>query len=212
MSDESNQPDPDEHDDASTTATAAGNEQVDAKFSQADVDALLAKRLARAERQHQKALDEVNAKLAKAAPKEKTKTAPAADDRINEVMNELATMKADAAFQKALKTTGKQFSEEDEQILRVIHEKDPDKLPIAAARFAAGKREGDAVPNDESKYQSPGGVNSPAEVNIADATQWSGEYVARLRADGTFREELEKYRNSLPGGSNGLFRKRPPKK
>lgn len=62
-------------------------------------------------------------------------------------------------------------------------------------------------------YKSPGApAGAPPEVLDRDATKWSPDYIQRLRENGTFLQELEKYRGSLPGGDNGIFRKRIPSK
>lgn len=83
--------------------------------------------------------------------------------------------------------------------------KPPESAPAPAAPVVA-------EPAKEPSYKSPGApAGAPAEVLNNDATKWSSDYVARQREQGTFLQELEKYRSSLPGGTGGLFRKRLPK-
>lgn len=79
--------------------------------------------------------------------------------------------------------------------------------PAAATKEAATA----AVPN-AAAYKSPGAPSgAPPEVLEQDATKWSADYVQRLKSDGTLLTKLEEYRNSMPGGGGGLFRKRIPK-
>lgn len=58
---------------------------------------------------------------------------------------------------------------------------------------------------------SPGvAVGAPDGSMERDATKWTADYIAQLRAGGKFREKLDEYRESLPGGSSGLFRRKIP--
>jgi hypothetical protein len=80
-----------------------------------------------------------------------------------------------------------------------------DDAVAAALRALAGNT---AAPTYKSSGIAPSGA--PREVLDNDATRWSRDYIERMQADGTFKAELEKFRNSLPGGSNGLFRRKIP--
>ena len=74
---------------------------------------------------------------------------------------------------------------------------------------AAAEKSPEAKPS--GTYASPGAPSgAPADVLERDASKWSRDHVERLKADGTFLQELEKYRASLPGGGGGVFRKRIP--
>jgi hypothetical protein len=71
----------------------------------------------------------------------------------------------------------------------------------------------------ESGYQSPGGSSGgPAHASGFDPgdprslNRVTADEVTAMRRDGSFKANLQKYRDSLPGGGgDGLFKNRLPK-
>ena len=89
-------------------------------------------------------------------------------------------------------------------------------VPAAGAAPAAGTPPAPAP--GQPNYRSPGApAGAPADTYERDATKWSKDRIVQLQSEvGTsgksrFREELDRYRDSLPGGGNGLFWRHIPK-
>lgn len=86
------------------------------------------------------------------------------------------------------------------------------RLKAAAPSTSPAPAPGTPPPAEGPTYRSPGAPSGATQdVFERDATKWDSNTIARLKSDGTFLSKLEEYRQSLPGGSNGLFRKRIPK-
>jgi hypothetical protein len=60
-----------------------------------------------------------------------------------------------------------------------------------------------------SQYKPPPGApNAPTDIVEQNPAKWSPDYIDRLKQDGTFRQEVEKFYQT---GEGGLFRRRIPK-
>jgi hypothetical protein len=182
-----------------------------------------------------KTLEQVQAQLkAQPAPKqEQQKPKPMQDSEPNaalaEVMEKQAALEARLAKAEADKAYAETVAnlhltpEQRAELRDLFDPAKPDAFTERVQRLGLGKApepakqetapppEENPVPNGK-QYQSPG---APAgartdEVFESDATKWSKDYIDRLREQGTFLEEVEKYKRSLPGGSNSLFRRRIP--
>lgn len=185
-------------------ATAAEN-QPDRKFSQDDVDKIVTKRLAADRRARAK---EQEAKASSPTKEDDRPTGQTADPGI-------AELKAKLEFREALDDLEWKPSKEDRDTLAdMFSAKGLDAMTKLATRLkpAPAETSKSEPPTGGGTYRSPGAPSgAPPEVLDRDATRWSKDYIDQQRAAGTFLSELEKYRGSLPGGSNGLFRKRIPK-
>jgi hypothetical protein len=190
------------------TATAAAGESQESRertFTQAELDAIVAKRVAKAEKAAERRLREPETKPAQS---KEPPSAPSSDDLVSEV----AALKSRLALTEAMDDLDWKPSKEDAELLR-----DAFKSGGAAAMHKLAGRlkpqqETKPVDDPTGKYKSPGAPSgAPPEVLDRDATKWSRDYVERLRQEpGAFKRELEAFRNSLPGGGGGLFRKRIP--
>lgn len=196
-------------DDAAPAPSAAGEGQEprERTFSQADLDAIVAKRVAKAERAAERRVRgelESQPKQTKEPP-----PAPGSDD----LAAKFAAMESKLALTEAISELDWKPSKDDAELLRDAFKSGGqaamDKL---ANRLKPAAGAVDSKPADDAKYRSPGAPSgAPPEVLDRDATKWSADYIARLKDSGDFKKELEKYRGNLPGGGGGLFRKRIPK-
>lgn len=189
---------------ATGTAPAATPPEPQVKtFTSEQVEDIVRSRLDRDRKNRQKS-------ETPAAPKEEAK--PATGD--------VAELRAKLEFSEALDDLDWKPSKDDREHLRKMFlalgrdemAKLADRIkPLASAPAAQTAPETPANGNG-APYKSPGApAGAPPEVLENDATKWSADHIRRLQADGNLLKELEKYRNSLPGGGNGIFRKRIPK-
>lgn len=199
--------------DGDATATPAAGESQKAeerKFSQADLNAIVVKEKAKAERATEK---RIRAELDGNNNNAQKKEPPPASGN-EDLAAEFATMKSQLAVAQAFAELEWKPSKEDAELLRNAFasggQAGMDKL--ANRIKPAANVEATPVDDNANRYKSPGAPSgAPPEVIDRDATRWSKDYIERLRSDGTFHSELEKFRASLPGGGGGLFRKRIPK-
>jgi hypothetical protein len=90
------------------------------------------------------------------------------------------------------------------------------ELKLARAEAKLEQLEALRAANAESNpgaptYRSPDGASGPpAEAYETDARKWNADSITRMIEDGLFIQRLNRYRNSLPGGSDGIFRKKIP--
>ncbi len=141
-------------------------------------------------------------------------TAPGADEtakRLERLEQELAAERRERGF--AEKTAGLQLDAKQRALLRNAWDpENPEKFDEFVTVFGIGKAPAPARTQSESNYRDPGGAAGPPDGELEnDATRWDRDQIARWQADGTFKDRLEKFRNSLPGGGAGLFRKKIPK-
>ncbi len=132
-----------------------------------------------------------------------------------------AELKAKLDFAEALDELDWKPSKDDREHLRDAFNKGTEAMLKLAVRLkppgtttppAAAAPTEPPAPTGPG-YKSPGApAGAPPEVLDRDATKWSKDYIERLRENGTFLQELDKFRGSLPGGGNGVFRKRIPTK
>lgn len=192
--------------DATQATSAAGEsqEQKERTFSQAELDAIVAKRVAKAEKAAERRVRESD------QPAQKKENPPASGSE--DLAAKLAALEAKAAMAEAMAELDWKPSKDDAELLRDAFKSGGE----AAMQKLAGRLKPQSTQevkpvDDPAKYKSPGAPSgAPPEVLDRDAVRWSADYVARLRENGTFLSELEKYRGTLPGGGGGLFRKRIP--
>lgn len=207
MADDENKGDaPD--DATATAATGESQESRERTFSQADVDAIVAKRVAKAEKAAER---RVRGELeSQTTQKKEPPPAPGSDD----LAAKFAAMEAKVALTEAIAELDWKPSKDDAELLRDAFKSGGQAALDKLAGRLKPQTAAETKPMDEPgpRYKSPGAPSgAPPEVLDRDATKWSADYIARMREDGTFFAELEKFRASLPGGGGGLFRKRIPK-
>jgi hypothetical protein len=214
MSDDDDKPD---DKDGSATATGAAGVSPEAQermFSQDALDAIVAKRVAKAEKAAERRVRSEYEAQNSTAQKKDTQPTQGSDD----IRTELAELKAKAAYAEAIAELDWKPSKTDAELLRdafksggeASMQKLAGRLKPATQQPAQEQNVNDA--SNDKKYQSPGAPSgAPVEVLDRDATKWSKDYIERMRGEGTFLKELEKFRNSLPGGGGSVFRKRIPK-
>jgi hypothetical protein len=195
--------------DEQATATAAEGkapEQQEKLYTSAQMEHAIRERLER----DRKSRTKPEATTPNAQKKEPQPT-PGNDD----VLAKVAALEAKAALAEAISELDWKPAKEDAETLRDAYKAGGPEL---FAKLAGRLKPASPVTGAKSaepangSYKSPGAPQgAPPETLHQDATKWSADYVARLRADGTFLQELEKYRASMPGGGGGLFRKRIPK-
>lgn len=187
------------------TATAAAGESQESRertFTQAELDAIVAKRVAKAEKAAERRLREPESKTTQS---KEPPPAPGSDD----LASKLAALEAKAAMAEAMAELDWKPSKEDAELLRDAFKSGGE---AAMQKLAGRLKPSDAKPDEPaSKYKDPGAPSgAPREVLDNDASKWSRDYVERLQSDGKLLAELERYRGTLPGGGGGLFRKRIP--
>lgn len=190
------------------TATAATGESQESKertFTQAELDAIVAKRVAKAEKAAERRYREPEPNTPQ---KKETPPAPGSDD----LASKLAALETKAAIAEAMAELDWKPSKEDAEILRDAFKSGGEAAMQKLANRLKPQTETKPVDDPTGKYKSPGAPSgAPAEALDRDATKWSADYVERLRGEGSLLKELEKYRGSLPGGGGSLFRKHIPK-
>lgn len=194
-------------DDAQATAAAGeSQESRERTFTQAELDAIVAKRVAKAEKATERRLRETDPNPAQ---KKEPPPAPGSDD----LAAKLAALEAKAAVADALAELDWKPSKDDAELLRSAFKSGGEPaMQKLAGRLKPQQAEVKTVDSPADKYKSPGAPSgAPSEVLDRDATKWSRDYIERLESEGKLLPELEKYRGSLPGGGGGLFRKRIPK-
>lgn len=198
---------PENADDATATAAAGeSQEKQERTFTQAELDAIVAKRVAKAEKATERRLT----REPDPTTTQKKEPPPAPD---SDLASEVAALKAKAAMAEAMAELEWKPSKEDAELLRDAFK--------SGGEAAMQKLAGRLKPNQETKpvddpaakkYRDPGAPSgAPPETLHNDAVKWSSDYVQRLVSEGSLTAELEKYRGGLPGGGGGLFRKRIPK-
>jgi len=190
----------------STEAEAAEPESQDSGEEMVPVGKLK-ERLARQKRQFERdvqALREENERLkAKAAPK---KEAPKNDDleelrsKFESLQAEMMRTKVEQGFEKAI--AGKQIDEEDKDSLRALYETKPEGFEKLLAKLSQTK--------PEPTYRSPGA--SAGELpDKANPASWDKAMVAKLKAEGRLRQEVDSWFQQRQGGGQ-IFKSRSLKK
>lgn len=173
-------------------------------FTQDEVNVIVQRRLAQ---EREKRPPAPEAKLGE-APKGED---PKPDDlsRLNEQLSTLSARLAESEF--ATKVAGLALDEKQKGVLKALwNPAAPEAMDAAIEAFGVGKPK-PATSTAPPAYSPAAANGAPDGAMERDATKWTSDYIAQLRADGKFRERLEEYRNSLPGGGADLFRKRIPK-
>lgn len=199
---------PESADDAPATAAAGeSQESRERTFTQAELDVIVAKRVAKAE----KAADR---RHRESEPSTAQKKEPPPAPGNDELVAKIAAMEVKAAMAEAISELDWKPSKDDADLLRDAFKSggQPALDKLAGRLKPQTTTETKSMDDPGKKYKDPGAPGgAPPEVLDRDATKWSLDYINRMRDDGTFKAELEKYRQSLPGGGGGLFRKRIPK-
>jgi hypothetical protein len=87
-------------------------------------------------------------------------------------------------------------------------DKPPAAAPAAAAPAAPPPSPPTVTPGGSQYKPPPGAPNAPTDIVEQNPAKWSPDYIDRLKQDGTFRQEVEKFYQT---GEGGLFRRRIPK-
>lgn len=205
-------------------------------FTQEELDAIVAKRVAKAERAAEKRARESQQVATKPNTQpEQTPKAPAASEPqsnsdIAALRAEFAKERNDRLFAEALSELGVKLNKTQRDLLRgKFDPDDPDSLeeiakdagwlkpapnPTAATQPQAAPTNGGPAhvqTQRESTFREPPGApnGNPETARGSDLMSWSRDDVQRARENGTFLQEVERFRNSLPGGNpTGLFQKR----
>jgi hypothetical protein len=192
---------------ASATAAAGENQESrERMFSQAELDAIVAKRVAKAEKS-------VERRFQNSEPQTTQKKEPPPASGSEEFASKVAALEARAAFGDAMSDLDWKPSKDDAELLRNAFTNGGDAaMQKLAGRLKPQQQEAKAVDDTSPKYKSPGAPSgAPAEVLAGDALTWSADYVKRLQSEGGLLKEVEKWVADLPGGGGGLFRKQIPK-
>jgi hypothetical protein len=212
MADDEDKPDSGD----SATATGAAGETPEAQertFTQAQLDVIVATRSAKAAKAAEKRVrseyEGANTNSQSATKKEAEQ--PGSEDWAAKV----AALEQKAAISDAMNELDWKPTKDQAETLRDAFKSGGQTLFDRLATLikpTAGTQQTEAKKMDDPTYNSPGAPSgAPADVLERDAVRWSKDYIDRMRADGTFKDAIEKYRASLPGGNNGLFRKRIPR-
>jgi hypothetical protein len=191
---------------AGTSTASESSEAKERTFTQAELNAIVAREKAKAERAAEKRVRQDP----EGTPKKETPPAPGSED----LAAKLAALEAKAALAEAMTELDWKPSKDDAELLREAFKNGGEAaMQKLAARLKpqAPAETGRPVDDPTKKYRDPGAPSgAPPEVLDRDATKWSGTYVEQLRSEGKLLAEVEKFRGSLPGGGGGLFRKRIP--
>lgn len=204
----------------------------DKRFSQEELDSILEKRLAKERRATEKRVrEELVASQTKPHTEQtpKATAAPQSNDDIAALRAEIAKERNDRKFAEAVSGLGVKLNATQRKLLRSQFDpEDPDGLEdiakdagfvrpqapaqtqTAATQATAPTNGGPAHVQKQATYQDPGAPNGdPDTARGSDLMSWSKDDVQRARENGTFLDEVRKFRNSLPGGNpGGLFVKR----
>lgn len=104
----------------------------------------------------------------------------------------------------ATDTAGLTISDTDKQVLRVLQQNSPDVYAAKISEY----RSADQPP----AAKGPGYKGTSAPVpesrgpDLSSLTSWTSDDIQAMKTAGTFRENLDKARNAMPGGSGGFFK------
>lgn len=180
--------------------------------SKSDVERIVKDRLARERRKWAK---EQKQKMAEAEPKSQEPATDAVEDRLSEMMARIeeraAALEAkeiEADYRTAV--GGVSVDESRAKYLRWAFEHDREAFDAEVKALRAP----DLPPEKKGPgFNSPGAPNGVAPGTISDDPRtWSADVIAQKRKDGTFLNDMNKWRDSLPGGGGGLFPAKTPGK
>ncbi len=206
MSDDPNNKPDSEGDATATSAAGESQEQKERTFTQAELNAIVAKEKAKEARATEKRLRQES----DAAQKKEPSPAPGSE----ELLAKVAALEAKTMLAEAFEELDWKPSKEQSDILRdVFKTGGADVMKrVAATMRPAQQATTEAKVDDAGRYKSPGAPSgAPREVLEGDATKWSRDYVEQLRSQGKLLSEIGRWRTTLPGGGDGLFRKRAAK-
>ena len=170
-------------------------------FTQNEVNAFLAKETSKIKRRLRK------------QPKQPIETdQPSADEgsatvqalekilsRLESLESATATAKKDDSFEAVL--AGREIDSDVRNLLyQTFDPANPDATAVMIAKLAP------APEAPAQGYSSPGAPSKSADtMRGLDPMQWSKDDIEVLKREGRFLESLEQWRESLPGGGNGLM-------
>ncbi len=206
--------------DAGTAATADSTAEAKVEtgsFSAEQVTELIKKAKAQAGRSAERRVRAEMSTKTETQPPEQATQPP--NDQLTDLMSKVESLgekllqsENDRSFAERIQ--GLAVTDKQRNVLRNAYSAD-DSSQFDSLVDAFGITAGDATqPETEAAptYQSPGGVSAPpVELTERDATRWTRDHIDRMKENGTFLSRLEQYRDSLPGGGNGVFRRRIPK-
>lgn len=184
---------------------------------QDEVNAIVARRVAKAERATEQRLTaEFDDRLAEAKREAKPKpaTKPAGNSTTaQEALSAVDELRKDLAFERLI--NGRTLTDEQKKQARAVDNEESQKAMIEAFDAVAKQAATDSTPEGDAGengnlYVSQGSASTqPADQLELDATKWSAELIQQKIANGTFSADREEYRNSLAGAGNRLWSKRP---
>jgi hypothetical protein len=162
------------------------------------------------------------ARAAMASPETKPEAPPKPVDATAPVSREeFEKYKADLDYSQALLGLGATLSPAQQKVLRTEFDPaNPGALKDSIAEIWPVQAAADSTPTPEaapvtetpgiaSQYQAAAPAAKPVEAAL-NPTEWTRADIDRMNDQGTFLENVEKYRSTLPGNAT-VFRKRPPK-
>jgi hypothetical protein len=175
-------------------------------FTQEEVTKLLAKEYSKGK---SKGKREAKAELESKPVETKAKETEPKEELVSRA--ELDAFRAELELERKL--SGKELSEEELQTIR----ENPSAADALIEAYMNKAEKPPAVAETESAsppepaQDTPGSARgAPAHVREMDALKWTRDDVERMVRDGTFLQRVNEYRDSLPGGANGIFRRRIP--
>ena len=189
------------------TSVEATTEPAERTFTQAELNKFLAKETSKLKR-----------KMSREA-KEKAVSAPAhteesndQNERLDQLLETVESLKARLDEQqtsskvKNLLASYPGLSDEHAGMVATMYKTDAAQATKLAELFS---KSSESAPEPSGPgFKSPGAPAPTPEIDRAlDPRSWTKDDISRMRSDGSFKANLEKYRNSLPGGGGGLFRK-----
>ena len=193
---------------ADTTAEAPSG-VVERTFTQAEVNALLAKESSKLKRKLKKQQQErpQTQQSPQSPPQEQNATMEALNKILGR-LEALETVNVEQSKQQSFDALlgGREVDADVKALIFASYDpNNPTATSSMIDRFATPQ---DSLPAPTG-YQSPGApAQSKEMVRGLNPMQWSKDDVQVLRQEGRFIEQLEKWRSTLPGGGGNLFANR----
>lgn len=184
-------------------------EQTEVRFTQKEVNDIVAREVSKTKRQ---------AKKAQTSQPKQEPTTGVGDTRVDALAEQVQTVAemlksmsdkqaaSESASLFSADIAGLEISETEKAMLKAAREGAPEAY---AARLAE-LRAKDHPPTPKGEGHKGVGApnpapNAPSAVNPAE---WSRDDIAAMKTAGTFRKNLDAARAAMPGGSGGLFKAR----
>ena len=210
------------------TAQATGERQEEKRFTQAELDNIVKREKAKAERSAEtRVRKELESSGSSASKEKETKSEQKSEN------TDVAELRAKLEFSEALDDLEWKPSKDDRDLLRDMFasrgrdamERLADRLKPAAqaaqTQAAGAEKKAEAKGGEEKApekqtpapgYRSPGSPNgAPRAPGDMPPTQWTKDDIDRMRRDGSFKQELDRAGSSMGGSDNPFTRRRQSK-